>query len=644
MIYKKTILIICRDPSEISMISQLKHESDYRYIIASDDIMVQKIVSQYSWVDKVCWIERMDSLYKVSSDVITILDAVNRWLESLADDQKGISTDLLFWIRHAEGGMTTQRIQDLLLLIMSYQYLLNNYNVNKIILFRFHHIRWEDDVLIHTAQSMGIDVQEIKSLKYQIKLLVKRSFPYMIYKAIREEKLWQIKRTIPVSSKTKNESEIVFLLWCLGDRFIENMVPLMESFQKRGFKSVALTWRATRSAEKIRQKGLYAEELETYLPSSSSWQALRRTFYTLTKATKKIKQFFALSQLQYQGVPLGPLLWPSVKYFFYIELPIRYKLKQAIMKYFMNHNVVAFAPLGGETFYPGRIALRNLNRKKRPLVFLNWIGISMPQWPYSTKQTSIDLFLAAGQIQKRIAQERDGFSPTQVAMVGDWQYRHLRHWKKIYSIDKSRSLLSIPLTYNFYIFYDFGRPLRGVLTTREQVLVINALLDFTKEHPSVALLIKPHPSHGSVRLEQLKQVTQYYRLPNVFVIDKNILPCHALNSANIIITKHSTIGIEGMLLNKPIISVYLDGEKRWKSLFEEAAEYVETVGALRELLEKLIDDTKFFSQWIKEHIKRQKHFLKQYYIKQSQPPVLSATNAIISCLEKLGFCFKDSNK
>lgn len=640
---KRTILILCRGLKESSLLSQLKLKPQYRCVVASDDIRVKEFVKQYSWVDDVCWIEKMESFYNVASDVITILEAVNRWLESLANDRFGIPADLLFWIRHAEGGKTTQRIQDALLLIRSYIHLFDTHNVGRIVLLRDPNSIWEDDVLIQTARSRGIFVQEIglfnqnKGLKYRIKGLILKAITYSkyflrvphhfyrIYKIIQVKYLQHSEHTVPTPSQNK----IVFQLCSSGDNHVENIAPLMKALREKGYKPVALTWGATQGAEKVRQEGLHAEELEMFIPEGISWEVPYRVFFTQMKANRKIKQFLNLPELEYQSVPLGALLWPSIQYFLKSELSMRYLLDQALKEYFKYNNPVAINLWGSICLAEGFITWKSLNRAKRPLIFDYWPGVAI-EWPYLPKEvaTETDLFLAPGHIFKEYLQLY-GYSPERIVVVGQGRYDHLADWVETNSADKSRAYLNIPSSYNIYVFYGPNATLRGCLTTQEQVLVTTALLGFAKQHPSAALIIKTHPTHQPGMLEQM---IEYYSLPNVYLVDKNMLPYHSLNVADVVITKFSTIGIEAMLFGRPVISVILDNEERWQFVFQDAAEYVKTSATLEVLLEKLVDGTKFFSQWTEIQLKRQEHFLKQYFVQPHQPAALLAADAIASRL------------
>jgi len=165
----------------------------------------------------------------------------------------------------------------------------------------------------------------------------------------------------------------------------------------------------------------------------------------------------------------------------------------------------------------------------------------------------------------------------------------------------------------------------------EQTLVTNTLLNFARNCPDAALIIKPHPAHQPGMLERL---IEHYPLPNVFLINKDMLPYHALMAADVVVTKFSTVGIEAMIFGRPVVSVMLDNEDRWQFVYGDAAEYVKTVNALAELLEKLVDDAEFRPKWTEAQRERQEYFLAQYFIQSSRPAASLAADAIAHRLLK----------
>ena len=96
------------------------------------------------------------------------------------------------------------------------------------------------------------------------------------------------------------------------------------------------------------------------------------------------------------------------------------------------------------------------------------------------------------------------------------------------------------------------------------------------------------------------------------LIDKNMLPYHALNAADLLITKFSTIALEAMLFKKPVVSILLDGEERFR-MYGDAVETVNTVEALSGLLTMLVSDANRRADWEENQKINQARFLKGYF-------------------------------
>ena len=239
----KTVLLVCRGLSELPLLARLKPQPQCRYIVTSDDFRVHLEVAKYPWVAEVCYLEQMESFYAVAADVIKYLELINQWLESLGDDPKGIPKELLFWIKHCEGGMTTQRIQDLLLLMRSYQYLIDTYNVISIIILSHPRAEWEDDVLTKVGQSKGVKVRIIGHFRLSIlkarllswmKLLARE--PYYIFYILLAKISGHLRSDKPdISAK-----EIVMQLCSSEEKSVEDSAPSNEGLKKPGLLSGGL--------------------------------------------------------------------------------------------------------------------------------------------------------------------------------------------------------------------------------------------------------------------------------------------------------------------------------------------------------------------------------------------------------------------
>jgi len=600
-------LIVCRSPKEISLLDRVRREPDCRYLVGSDDIRVHREVEKYPWIKGVCWLEQMESFYGVAPEVIKFLEIINQWLASLGDNRHGIPPELLFWIRHCEGGLTTQRIQDLLLLIRSYQYLLDTYSISSIIILSHPQTEWEDQVLVEVGQRKGLKVEIIGCFRPSIlkaklvswlKLLARE--PYAIYSILRT----RLRPGLQTLEATDLKRPIAFQLCSSEDRHAENIIPLMKALKDKDHAVGAFRWQVAARRDVLQKESLPAADLEKWVTFTSLLEAPFRVFLTWKRARKRRDELLTNPELSFRGVPVGPLLWPSVRYFFAAELSQRYRFLQAVKIYLASQLPKAIKIWGGGILPEGHILLQNLPKTPRPLIF-NWFFGTIHDNPYEAMLSAIDLFLAAGQAQKKYL-ERHGVPPERIALVGISRYDHLYTFKKEFDKSHSLSILNIPDDFSYYILFDPNATLRGYLSAQEQLSVTNTLLEFAGQHPELALLVKPHPSHRAGTLEGL---IASFSLPNVFLIEKKMLPYHALNAADLLITKLSMVGLEAMLLSRPVLTVVLDGEEHFK-IYGEAVENISSLAALKEILTMLVSEAGKKEAWVRDQLQRQKAFLQ----------------------------------
>jgi len=633
------VLIICRDLKSVRRLSPFKPQTQNRYILTSDDPRVHEAAKKYSWIDEVCWIEQMESFYNVANDVIRLTETVNGWLKTLADDRHGFPGELLFFTRHVEGGMTTQRIQDLLLLVRSYQFLFDTYKITNVIVISQPGMNWEDDVLIETARSRNIDIQIIA--RYSLGVLIKNVWSFFkVYGIAAYYTVNVLRINLCNSFKSKNnkavDKEIVFQVCSSAYKHVENIVPLMKALKQKGYNPVALCWHSNErytkepGAAQVRKEGLQAEELEKWCSFSDIWRSISGTFWTWRNAKERRREFLSCQTLNYRSVPLGSLLWPSIRYFIITQLGQSYRLRQALKKYFKKHVPLAIKLWGATALREGYLAWKSLDLKSRPLIFYYAVGAYI-DWPYDEANSPVDILFVAGEYHKRMVVKTGIVPSANLEISGHARYEGLSDFKKKYNRTQSRLHLGIPTTFSMYILFDPNVILRGFMSQQEQAATLKTLLGFAGRHSSLALLVKPHPSRKAGILEDM--INSREDLKNVFLINNKMLPYHALNAADMLITKFSTLGIEAMLFNRPVICCILDGERRFK-IYEEGADYVDSIGKLESLLLRLVTDDDFRQRWHEERIRRQKGVLEEYFCKMKESPAVYQADILDSYLKK----------
>lgn len=638
MVDSNNVLIVCRDLNSANRLRRFKPQAQTRYILASDDPRVHEAVKEYPWIDEICWIEKMESFYNVADDVIRLTEIVNEWLKTLADNKHGFPEELLFFTRHVEGGMTTQRIQDLLLLIRSYTFLLDTYKIASVILISQPGMGWEDDVLIEIARTRDLDIKVIGY--YSFGVLIKNAWSFLkvyVRSAYYTVNVLRINLCNRFKSKEIKaaDKEIVFQLCSSAYKHVENIVPLMKALKHRDYNPVALCWHSNErytkdpGATQIRREGLQAEQLEKWCSFYDMWKSISGVFWIWKKAKREKSKFLSHPAFNYRYVFLGALLWPSIRFFIMAELPQSYKLRAALEKYFKIHFPIAIKLWGATALRQGFLAWKSLDQQHPPLIFFYAVGVYI-DWPYAGPDSSVDLLFVAGEINKKIAIRSSGVPSANIEVCGQARYENLDEFRKKYSVEQSRTALKIPPGFATHIFLDTGYIIRGFLSTQEQIIVTSFLLKFASEQPSVALISKPHPGH---KVGVLELLIDNHALKNVFLIDKNMLPYHALNVADMLITKYSTLGIEAMLFNCPVICCVLDGEQRF-NIYEGGADYMYRLESLENLLLKLVTDTDFKQKWHEEHTRKQKTFLHEYFCEMEELPSVYQAKILDRYLEK----------
>jgi len=371
------------------------------------------------------------------------------------------------------------------------------------------------------------------------------------------------------------------------------------------------------------KEGLQAEQLEKWCSFSDIWRSISGFFRTWKKAKGKKHEFLSHPALNYRSVPIGALLWPSVRFFIIVELAQSYRLCQALKNYFKSHAPVAIKLWGGISLREGHLAWKSLDPQNIPLIFFYAVGAYI-DWLYEEPNSPIDLLFVAGENHKKKALRSNTIPSANIEICGQARYDGLDDFKKKYNAERSRIELKIPRRFTMHVFLDTGYIIRGFLSTQEQVTITSFLLKFASEHPSVALIIKPHPAHKVGILESLIDT---HALKNVFLVDKNTLPYHALNAADMLITKFSTLGIEAMLFKCSVISCIFDGEKRF-NIYENAADYIDRIENLEDLLLNLVSDNGFRQEWHERHMQMQKAFLAEYFCEVKGSPSVYQANIL----------------
>lgn len=590
-------LVFCRTAADVEYFDA-KGRFDGHTIVACDNPKGRDQAAGLEWVDKVVFTENKESIYTVAPTVKEHLDSIGEWLREQSDDR--ISSDLLFWQRHPEGRRTAVRLQDAFILVDSYQELLNDCRVNQLVIRRRASSRWEDRLLLSVASACDVNVTTVEGLKFRIAArgdLVPASefiggapdplwLPRSVINSLLTGKLFFDVVTAYLKGATgttgtgsERDPTVVLQLFSSAEKHIENVMPLLGAFNGSDYRAVALTWRAGDAARSVLERGHAVIELESYL-SLEIIQDVATAIQFAWFARSEAESFRRNPNLQYKGVALGAHLWPQMREFLWYHLLRRVVFVRLFEEFAATTDMAALKLSSGGNSDMGQLSAEIAADHGDPLTFHYNLG-AMLDWPYFEERC--DLYLASGEIEaKRL--EQMGVPPDRIATTGHGRYDSLSGFMQEHSVMSSRSRLGLHSDSSIYIFYAPNGIVRGMHSMAEQSRVLNCLAAFAESHPKATVFAKAHPNSDETMFRRWAANAD---CDNVAFIGDELLPYHCLNAADVVVTKFSTVGVEAMLFDCHVVSVALDGENRFQSVFGDAAERVQTIDQLQSSLKRL---------------------------------------------------------
>ena len=632
---KKT-LFICRSLDDYNKISSLISTTRGEIIVASDDLRVHWTIKKQNPKVQFTFLEKMESFYCVVDELLVILQMINSWLSKLEITDQD-SQNLLYWASHCEGGDTTQRILDILLLKRSYLELLNKYNPNEIIVAKNAFITWEDELLCLLAKEIKISIQFSNGIEKLHSLFWKkwigiRPFFVGMYRTI-HVLLIKIKYLFQKRLLVDNKKFVAVQLPFSELKHHSHSITIAKSFSRLGYQGIILGWRLGRTISNIQKNEVEAIEVESWISIKDIITAWRNGIKIYLVARSKQDSFLANSSNS-NFDSIRPILNQSMNSFIFTEFVERYLYSTGIKRLFSKHVPVAMRPL--TIVLPFAVTAYNEAIKANPSL----IAFMHGGWPYNVPNPITDskqpiprkdiLYFSCGKKHRDIL-IKGGYNEKNVYATGLPWIESIVEFNKQYSKLESRKILNLKLDAKFYIVFDPNIPLRGYQANCEHYTVIRSLLEFASKHLNIEIVIKPHPSHIPGVLEE---IIHEFSLPNVHIMDHSKLPYHALNSADVLITKISTLSIEAMFLDVPTVGITLDNEKNFMC-YGDSVEYYNSNELMFQKISLLASDQLIRETWHKQMMKKRDEYFQEEGLKSSGEPAIEIANEVSSRLSQI---------
>jgi hypothetical protein len=628
------ILLICREFDQSHCLAKIVESSEKRFVVASDDIRIHKLAEKYPNVADTVWMSQMDSVYSVSNGVIAIIDAVNDWYKTVAGGHQSIE-DLLYWPMHCEGGATGQRVLDFLLLEKSYEALIATQSPAEIIIINDPVTTWENKLLIAIAHKQEIPARVVQVLPI-MQLLRKniwlriRPFAVGVYRTFQIFKV-KCKRVLSTGS-VEDDSGVVAIQLVSSSKSHQNHTKVLaRALRDEELDPIILGWQLGASSGDLKHEGFKVIDLERGIQLFDVLLVWYRVLISRWLAGRRIKSLLQGSILCANPLVLQSTLARSVLDFYLNELLQRAFLKCAGLRYFSSHTVSALR-LHSLVLPESAILFREFRRALPQAVIFIHGG-----WPYNLPEPITDreepiprnqvVFCACSELHRKVLIDK-GFRSENVNVTGLHWVESIIAFAQQTTKQQSRAILGVPDA-KWFVLLDVNATLLGYQTAQEQQSVLNMVLDFAKVNPDCFIMVKPHPGSQD---QTVGPLIAQYALPNVKLIEKTSLPYNALNAADLLITKISTLALEAMYLNVPTIGIILDDETSWE-VYQNGIEYQHSVPDLQVRLRTLLCEREITLSWQEEMKVRQRYFFKSHGISSSNDTSRDVVLALKNKLE-----------
>ena len=621
-------LVICRSLAGIPRLKLLR--LDTPWVVASDDPRVHEVTARLPGVVEACFLEELTAFYAVSDDVKRIVGRIDVWLSATAGSI-GLPSETLHWGCTVEGGLTSQRVQDALLLINTYLALFERIRPTKVILISEPEARWEDLVLETTARQSTVPLQRITGPWWvEGKSRLTGYFRPMAMAAHHLLHLWRWGGGWRKHAPTPIQAHeaIVFFLLSTAHKHVENIRLMMKSLQQAGSRAMVFSWSATdrvgcqHSADQLGREGLVAIKLEHWSTRGDVASSFQQAWRARNHANQNMHEL----DIRYHGIDLRPLLAESFRHFFLCQVPYRIQLQRTLHAALGGATPCAVKPWGAPEGFEYQTISRLWGSRRPPAVFQYWVGIGLP-WPYADPRQKLDFFLAKDRREAEQISNEYKLPRTSIEIVGHARFAEHQSYAESTSAAASRVAMAVPLERTLYVGYDPNGALRGYQSAREQSAILQALLDAALQAPSLFILIKPHPSYA---INHLMPKLSSFIPAHVGVLRRNSSVLEFLNGIDVLVSKYSILLLEAALMDKASIAAIFDGEDRFR-VFGSMVETVTSSSALTALLVGLANNPKRLEKW------REHRLAKQAEILASNYPMLSGHNTAARSAEALLF-------
>ncbi len=487
-------------------------------------------------------------------------------------------------MKHVEGGYTSSRIQELVIIERLIKSIFLKYSFCKVIeiydiRYRLDSIVLKDFLLSNKVQYRRIHTSFLSNMLSAIFYLTRPLLyePYRFMNFVRFNLFSKKKSPIGtgniIAISLNSDAQKILELYnnfCLklDDQEIDYV------FISNGVS------KNSRHIKSIKDKVYLQEHYENIFDYFKSTMMLCLFTFRLIK-----NKNFILNKLCVDNKVIANQLYLSIFYHIVIDTGFRYRYNKSF-NFFLNENhnkILAFKLWGGVSLHEGEIEQKIIKKSYQNIKTIAFEGSNgLKEFPYMPEKIKeIDFIITSNDMESDLYLNYGVKKERILQLINFKNKTHLSNSKDChYTVNDSIKFLEIPQNnYKGYILVDVSVSMRGYLSNVKIDFLINKINALSKKFIKYLFLIKPHPRFKFVNHLDDK----FKNSPNVIVFDKGLSIFHLLNVADVFITRSSTAGLDAIMLEKLVISVLSDNEKKF-AIFGDAAIYIDNYNDIEEIL------------------------------------------------------------
>lgn len=329
-----------------------------------------------------------------------------------------------------------------------------------------------------------------------------------------------------------------------------------------------------------------------------TWKAIPIWFRARRFFKERWKDFWISASKEvfvYNDFNLWPLIAPKIRRLFMRQFPMVAVEIEAVRHLLANHQVKGLL-LTVDAHHGGRLFVAVSNKLGIPSIVIQH-GVTAGEVGYVPVYAT--RFAAWGEYSKRWLIKK-GVPPEKVIVTGQPRFDRLANFKPKISREDLCQRLDIPESHYLVLW------IMDPISDAENNIVLRMLLKAISTMTSISLIIRPHP--GMSRLHWLQN--QIQGQAKVRISSSTFDLYDVLKAMDVIIIQQSTVGLEALLLEKPVVKF----DPLTKDDLVPYAQYGAVLTAnneseLREALEKLLQPQ---AQIMNELAEGRRRFLEAY--------------------------------